>query len=444
MSDNNYYDDHTMPARPYPPGGSQNRPQPETPPGKLVLGNFNNANVPPRQQPNQPPQGRPHNPSHNAGPRYPQQGGPVPPTYTPRPGIYPPGAPPYSQAQNGEKLPGSAPRPAKRRRSGCAPGCLIVGILLIILLCTGAYTGQRVLAFGSAISTDKVALSTQTGYMNTGDRVNLLVMGYGGGAHDGANLTDSMVVISMTPSNQHTSLVSVPRDLWVQVPSNSGNYAKLNTVYQVGSNNGADRGAGGDTAATKLSSITGLDVKNWMLIDFNGFRDLINALGGIDVYVPDSFTSNYPKNDDPNVDASWITVHFNKGMQHMDGETAIRYARSRYVTDNPAEGTDFARSIRQQLIIKTALAKMKQISSWPSLFNAMDALQKAIYTNMSLADLGLFTMKMDLNNPQTARIGLSYDNVLTSSTSNDGQSILIPKGNNWDLIKQYVDSKLYK
>lgn len=128
----------------------------------------------------------------------------------------------------------------------------------------------------------------------------------------------------------------------------------------------------------------------------------------------------------------------------MDGETAIRYARSRYVTDNPAEGTDFARSIRQQLIIKTALAKMKQISSWPSLFNAMDALQKAIYTNMSLADLGLFTMKMDLNNPQTARIGLSYDNVLTSSTSNDGQSILIPKGNNWDLIKQYVDSKLYK
>ncbi|GHO67510.1 hypothetical protein KSC_064020 [Ktedonobacter sp. SOSP1-52] len=319
-----------------------------------------------------------------------------------------------------------------------------MGLLLVILLCTGAYTGQRVLAFGSAISTDKNALSTQTGYMNTSDRVNLLIMGYGGGAHDGTNLTDSMVVISMTPSNQHTSLVSVPRDLWVQVPSNSGNYAKLNTVYQVGSNNGADRGAGGDAAATKLSSITGLDVKNWMLIDFNGFRELINALGGIDVYVPDAFTANYPKNDDANVDASWITVHFNKGMQHMDGETAIRYARARYVTDNPAEGTDFARSIRQQLIIKTALSKMKQLSSWPSLFNAMDALQKAIYTNMSLADLGLFTMKMDLNSPQTARIGLSFDNVLTSSTSNDGQSILIPKDNNWDLIKQYVDSKLYK
>src|SRR5262249_29253267 len=151
--------------------------------------------------------------------------------------------------------------------------------------------------------------------------------------------------------------------------------------------------------------------------------ELINALGGIDVYVPNSFTANYPKNDDANVDASWITVHFNKGMQHMDGETAIRYARARYVTDNPAEGTDFARSIRQQLIIKTALAKMKQISSWPNLFNAMDALQKAIYTNMSLADLGLFTMKMDLNSPQTARIGLSFDNVLTSSTSDDGQDI---------------------
>ncbi|GHO45636.1 LCP family protein [Ktedonospora formicarum] len=443
MPDNNHYDDRTIPARPYPEGPGNQGPGQAPSQGKLVLGGFNSPNTPrPSQQQNQYPQSRPYEPTRDRGPRYPQNA----PGYAPAtPGVQNQSAiPPYTPAygQDGDKLP--TPGARKRKPSGRATGCLIFGVLLCVLASFGAYTTQRVMAFGSNISTEKNSLSTKTGYMNTSDRVNLLVMGYGGGTHEGSNLTDSMVVISMTPNNQHTSMVSVPRDLWVQVPSNSGNYAKLNTVYQVGSNNGEDRAAGGDAAAQKLAGITGLDVKNWMLIDFEGFRDLINAIGGIDVYVPNSFTANYPKNDDDKTDASWITVRFKKGLRHMDGETAIRYSRARYVTDNPAEGTDFARSVRQQLVIKNTLSKVKQVSSWPNLFNAMDALQKAVYTNMSLADLGLFTMKMDLNSPKTARIGLSFDNVLTSSTSSDGQSILVPQGGDWDQIPKYIDSKLYK
>src|SRR5438105_3125716 len=85
---------------------------------------------------------------------------------------------------------------------------------------------QIILSIGSAIYS-KTALSTDTGYMTTSDRTNLLVMGYGGGTHDGAHLTDSMLIISVLPQTHHTSLISVPRDLWIQYPPDSGNYTKI-------------------------------------------------------------------------------------------------------------------------------------------------------------------------------------------------------------------------
>jgi len=321
---------------------------------------------------------------------------------------------------------------------------LITSLVVLLLVCIIGVltitTAQRVLAFGSAISTQS-PLSTQTSYMGTGDRVNLLVMGFGGSGHDGAYLTDSMLVMSLLPQSHHTTLISVPRDLWVQIPPGSGQYHKINAAYEYGSNNNAKPADGGNAAAAKISLVTGLDVKYWLTINFQGFREFIDSIGGIDVYVPDSFTANYPANDDPNINPNWIKVHFSKGMQHMNGETAIRYARARYVLDNPAEGTDFARSARQQIMIKAALSKVKQMSTWPSLYNALNALQHTIYTNMSLADLMQFALKMDLTNAH--RVGLSNQNVLASGTAPDGEYILKPANGNWQAIVDYVKQQLY-
>ncbi|HEX6482011.1 MAG TPA: LCP family protein [Ktedonobacteraceae bacterium] len=349
---------------------------------------------------------------------------------------------------SGRPVPPPRSRGRLPRRRGCLIGCLVVVLLLCVIGSFAAVTMQKVLAFGSAISTQS-PLSTQTGYLGTSDRVNLLVMGYGGSGHAGAYLTDSMVVMSLLPSNAHTTLVSVPRDLWVQVPEGSGNYGKINSVYENASNNNANPAAGGDAAAKKVSLITGLSVPYWLTINFAGFKDFINSIGGIDVYVPDSFNACYPKNDDASVDASWIKVQFNKGMQHMDGARAIAYARAREplevcgkgTSQNQAELTDFARSARQQIIIKAALTKVKSISTWPSLYNALNVLSHAVYTNLSLADLGLFATKMDLTNAH--RVGLSNANVLVDTTSNDGQYILLPRNNNWQSVKDYVNKNLY-
>lgn len=331
-----------------------------------------------------------------------------------------------------------ARRPRKKR--GCTIGCLSSLVIFLILAIFLFVTAQRVLAFGSAIS-NQSPLSTQTGYMGGSDRVNFLIMGYGGSGHDGAYLTDSLVIISMMPQSHHTTLISVPRDLWIQNPPNSGNYSKINAVYTTASNNNANPIAGGNAVAQKISLVTGLQVNYWMTINFAGFRDFIDAIGGIDVTVPDAFTAKYPANDDPAMNPNWTIVKFTPGPQHMDGQRAIIYARARYVLDNPAEGSDFARSQRQQLIMKAALAKMKQWQTWPHMYGALDKLEHTLYSNLSLADLAEFALKMDLNTAH--RVGLSNANVLVDATSNDGQAILLPQNNDWALIPAYIQKQLY-
>ncbi|HEY1352423.1 MAG TPA: LCP family protein [Ktedonobacteraceae bacterium] len=331
-------------------------------------------------------------------------------------------------------------QPRRRRRRGCTIGCLGTLVILLVLAIFFFVTAQRVLAFGSAIS-NQSPLSTQNGYMGGSQRVNFLIMGYGGSGHDGAYLTDSLVVISLLPQSHHTTLISVPRDLWVQNPANSGNYSKINTVYTLAAQNNANPIAGGNAVAQKISLITGLRIDYWLTINFTGFKDFIDAVGGIDVNVPDSFTAKYPASDDPAVNPNWITVTFKKGQQHMDGQRAIIYARARYVLDNPAEGSDFARSQRQQLIMKAALTRIKQWQTWPHMFGALDKLQHTLYANLSLADLAEFALKMDLN--AAHRAGLSNANVLADATSDDGQAILLPQNNNWALIPAYIQKQLY-
>ena len=356
------------------------------------------------------------------------------PTYPPTVPLRPPTP---ETGAGGIKL----PRPGQRKRRGRGVGCLVSVIILVILVIALFVTGQKALAFGSAIS-NQSPLSTQTGYMNGSGRVNFLIMGYGGSGHDGAYLTDSMVIISLLPQSHHTTLISIPRDLWVQNPPSSGSYTKLNAVYPVAAGDtNTNPLAGGNATAAKISLITGLQVNYWMTINFAGFKDFINAIGGVDVNVPDGFTANYPANDDPAVNPNWTKVTFTPGQQHMDGQRAIVYARARYVINNPAEGSDFARSARQQLIMKAALARLKAWQTWPHLFSAMDTLQNTLYSNFSLADLSAFALKMDLNDAH--RVGLSTTNVLENATSSDGQSILQPTNGNWTQIPPYIQKQLY-
>ena len=383
---------------------------------------------------------RPHLPLPYAGPE-------APPPYAPplpRTGVH--GSPPPRNHSHPSTYRGRPLEPkTPRKRVAWKRRFIAVGLVTAVLgLLLGGLAVHRISDFGRAIS-KQAPFSTQTNFMTGSGRINVLVLGYGGTGHDGAYLTDSMVIMSLVPSDHATTIVSVPRDLWVQVPPNSGQYAKINTAYQDGFDYGyngmlAGPDAGGQEAAQKVSEVVGLPINYWVTMNFDGFRSLVDSLGGVNINVPVGFTAQYPINDDPSINAGWKIIHFSPGTQHMDGEQAIEYARARYVLSPLSQGTDFARSVRQQLLISAILERARQVSAWPGLLNATNALQNAIYTNLSLTDLALFGEKLDFSH--ASHVGLSNQNVLVGAQSSDGQDILLPANGDWNAIVRYVAANL--
>lgn len=386
--------------------------------------------------------------AHTSGtqPNFSQWDAPTLPRQLPLDAAPPPLTPEITGPLPGE--PSTGPRrKAPTTRRFTTPGHRgrrVVQAALLLALLASALLLHRVWDFGSAISMQG-PLTTQTHYMTGSDRVNLLIMGYGGGQHAGPNLTDSMVVVSLNLKDGATTMISVPRDLWVQVPPGSGNYAKLNTAYQDGLANGyhgmgASRAAGGAEAARKVSDVLGFPVTYWLTINFQGFRALIDSLGGVDVNVPVGWSATYPRNDDQDGLQGYETVTFKAGLQHMNGVRALEYARERYITTPASEGSDFARSSRQLLLIHAIVDRIRSVGALPRMLSTMDALQQTMYTNLSLSDLALFTQKTDINH--AARIGLTDQNVLVDAVSDDGQDILEPANGDWSVIRQYVTSHL--
>ncbi len=332
--------------------------------------------------------------------------------------------------------PWDAPPASARRRRRLPFGRIAVLVLVLLALAVGA----RSLAFLAAVSTEPL-WSAHLWPLADDRQANVLILGYGGQGHDGAYLTDSLLLLHSDLTSGQAAQINVPRDLWVQIPPDSGRYAKINSAYAYGLGDNNDRRAGGQLVTTKVSQITGLPTDRWITIDFQGFRALVDALGGVDIDVERTFSSQYPANDDPAIDPSWTTVSFAAGRQHMDGETAIRYARARYA-DTPEEASDFARSQRQNRLVAAIAAKLKRPTTWPRAFAVMDALQPALRTNLAPVDLTILFLRANLAG--ATRIRLDDSDILVNDTSGDGQAILVPRNEDYGAIARYIDERIPK
>lgn len=264
---------------------------------------------------------------------------------------------------------------------------------------------------------------------------HILILGYGGGDHPGAYLSDSMMLVIDDGARQ--AQLSIPRDLWMPMPGTNSR-GKINEALQLGYNAGG-LDAGGEMAAKAVANLTGLTISGWVLQDFDGFRAMVDALGGVDVDVQRAFSAQYPVNDDPAIDPSWKIVHFDTGPQHMDGERALEFARARYA-DNPAEASDFARSQRQQLLIAAIRDKVASPAGILHFLPLINAVAAAVHTNLPPQELAEFVMGF---HPASARhIGLDGSNVLVDGKSADGQDILLPRNGDYSLIPRYVKQQL--
>jgi len=258
------------------------------------------------------------------------------------------------------------------------------------------------------------------GLIARGERINLLLLGYGGDGHDGAYLTDSLMVASIEPQTATVTLFSIPRDLWVTVAASAG-----------------DRDEGIRVAVSTIESVLGIPIDRTIALDFRAFRTVVDAIGGVDVIVDRSFTSMYPKNDDPSVDASWIEISFAAGPQHMDGETALRYARARY-SDGP-EGSDFARAKRQQKVLLAAKDRIVAADAFTKLFGLTEALRDNVRTDLSLSDIqALASFARAYDDEKTVKTGLSTDNVLQNGYTKPTGYALWPKVEGWREVHAFA------
>lgn len=183
------------------------------------------------------------------------------------------------------------------------------------------------------------------------DPLALLLLGVGGDNHDGGTLTDTIMIVEISPDEQAIKLVSLPRDFLVF--DEEGFYYKINAFYpnrvqEVGEEQAMEE------LQAKIAEITGIETDHYAQIDFGGFVELIDTLGGVEVEVTE--TIDDPLYPGPNF--SYDPFFLEVGTQTLDGETALKYARSRY----SSEGGDLDRARRQQQIIAEVRTKAFELN----------------------------------------------------------------------------------
>ncbi|MFH1078233.1 MAG: LCP family protein [Patescibacteria group bacterium] len=258
-------------------------------------------------------------------------------------------------------------------------------------------------------------------------RMNVMIFGVGGGTHNGSQLTDTIILMSVDLKGDRVGMLSIPRDL--AYPLGGTQFQKINAVNAYAEQ--AHPGEGAQIAAKDIGKLLGVRIDHVVKIDFTGFEKFIDALGGLDIDVQRSFVDNtYPTDDE-----QWQTVEFTKGQQHMDGKRALIYVRSRHGTGG--EGSDFARSARQQQVI--AAVREKLLSAGTLLNPGKIADLWGVVSSNLQSDLSVWDMVKLA--PLATRIDSSsmVTHVLTQEELNpanvDGSYMLFPKKPDWSDIR---------
>lgn len=330
-------------------------------------------------------------------------------------------------------------------------------------------------------------------FLDTEDgRVNVLLLGIAGGKHDGPNLTDTIMVASYDTKSKKADLISLPRDLWADKHK-----AKVNTLYQIGLN----KGKGFDLVREEVADVLGIEIPYVVRVDFNGFIKAVDLVEGLDVEVIRTFDDfSYPlpgkenelcdyKEDEKEIseeqgkelglkpgklrvlldkDEKIATaaaepgknieytdqqvfklftcrfehLSFTKGLTHMDGETALKFVRSRHGTNS--EGTDFARSKRQQLVLQSFRGKVLSMDTLGDLSKVTGLIQtlgESIDSNIPVGAYPEF-IKLVRQSDKTESFVIDSTGkeplLIAPPVGQYGAWVLIPPNNDFTKIHQYV------
>ena len=268
------------------------------------------------------------------------------------------------------------------------------------------------------------------------DRVNILLVGIGGEGHEGGQLADTLIIANIKPSTNEVALLSIPRDLIVNIPGYGDR--KINNANAFGEQDNLPGGGAAFTARI-LSSTLNISIPYYVRIDFSGFKQIVDDVGGVEIDVERAFTdSQYPT-----LNYGFQTLVFKKGVQRMDGERALKYVRSRH--GNNGEGSDFARSRRQQkvlLALKDKILSLQLLTNPEATSKVADDLGKHIATNLKLWEiLRLRSYATKIGNGEvTAKVLENTEGgMLKAAEGLDGAYILVPRSKDFSEIQTFID-----
>ncbi len=256
------------------------------------------------------------------------------------------------------------------------------------------------------------------------ERVNVLLLGIDKRpAEEGPWRTDTMILATLDPANKMAGMLSIPRDLWVTIPGYEEN--RINTANYTGD---LKKYPGGGPALAKktMQHNLGVTIHYYVRIDFDGFRKIVDTIGGIDIEVEE------PINDEeyPNENYGHDPLYIPAGLQHMDGDLALKYARTRH------HSNDFERAKRQQQVLLAIRDQALRLNLLPKAPELMVMLADAVQTDMQPSDilaLAQLASQVDEQNIKTAVI----DEAMTvRHITPTGADVLLPIR---DKIRPLVD-----
>jgi LCP family protein required for cell wall assembly len=342
-----------------------------------------------------------------------------------------------------DKKPFKVPNKARRWKKIIFRSALVIVALVIA---TGSWLGWKVVrdvdkVFGGNIISDAHALFSSTKLNGEAQgRVNILLAGDSADdpGHQGADLTDSIMVVSINTKNDTGFMLSIPRDLWVDIPGNG--YHKINAAYEDGQTQHFSAPGyfnGGMGLLEKVvSQDLGIPIDYYALIDYTAFKDAVNAIGGITITInsPDPYGLY-----DPNAD-----LRLPNGVVTLNGQQALNLARAR--GDGPgAYGfpqADFDRTQhqRQMLVAVEQKASSLGVATNPvKIGNLFDAVGNNVSTDLTLADAlraAQLSKGFNLNNLQSLTYSYGGSNpLLIGYGAADGESALIPSAGLGDYLQ---------
>jgi LCP family protein required for cell wall assembly len=312
---------------------------------------------------------------------------------------------------------------------------LVVVILGFVLGKVGVPNYLR--AASDFIFTPANKIETQAG------RTNILVLGKAGAGYTAPDLTDTIIFASVNNDNLSTTLTSLPRDIWIPAIR-----AKLNSAYYWGGQR--QEGGGLTLAKSVVEEIVGQPVHYGVVIDFSGFKKIIDVIGGIEVEVERGFVDEkYPivgrENDecggDKEFKCRYETVRFEKGLTQMDGETALKFVRSRNAVGE--EGTDLAREARQQKVLvalKNKLLSSQVFLSPKRLLGVIQEIKNSVETDMDVSAGAILTRRIIQSRDSLSSSVIPADLLVNPPIlpRYDNQYVFTPKSGDWGEVRDWV------